>query len=125
MSLKSTFALKKELKQLAKQNAQLELKVAALRAGHLERAVEAAKQQLITFALVDYIFYGAVEEDGTFDEIRTLGEARNRWEHFKEVINTASAETALEELGIEIDLSGVDEMIMDMREEDRQEKQQP
>ena len=92
-------ALKKEIRQLKKALDQKEIEVALMRNAELERSTEFVTQMQLIFGIVDYIFYDA-------EEVRTLGEAKRRWEHFKKVINESeSASKALEALDIEVEIS--------------------
>jgi hypothetical protein len=118
MTIKTQYALKKELKKLQKIADDRELKIAWLRADILERTTEFVDQTEVVFGLVDYIFDPQKNEG-----IATLGEARRRWEEFKRVVDQSSDhKEILDTLGIEVTVhhSENQKMIMDQWNKSKQ-----
>jgi len=98
MSLKAERAVIKENKTLKKQLEQAQLKEAYLRSEMLERDTEALNHTEAVFALMDWMFEN--------DEVRTLGEAKSKWQLFKETLDESdSTQAALDALDIEITIN--------------------
>jgi hypothetical protein len=79
MSLKSEYQLKKEIKIIQLECERLELENMKLRLDVERRVVEFMNQMQDFFGIVDSFF--------TEDDVRTLGEAKNKWHTFRDVLD--------------------------------------
>lgn len=106
---------KKRIKELEAENERLKNVEAFLRLEILNRATEFANQTQVTFGLVDHIF----DEDFS----RTKGEAKARWEFFKEAIHECDGNHSevFERIGVEVEVTPEKntETVMKMWEDDR------
>lgn len=78
MSLKSEYALKKEIKELKKDLARAEIAEMKAKIDIERRTVEFMNQMQDFFGVVDSFF--------TEDDVRTLGEAKAKWYLFRDVL---------------------------------------